>query len=136
MRGSNFTRASDGASENWRPATVTTTGAAILGASSASSLPAASSMVRPDRSTPPADVHVPVLVVAGESDGIAPRGAVFQVAELLPDAPDVRLETAPGGHLGVLTGRAARRTTWVYLDQFLDEVALAPIEEAVSATAA
>ena len=58
------------------------------------------------------------------------------MAELLPDAPDVRLESAPGGHLGVLTGRAARRTTWVYLDQFLDEVALAPIEEAVSATAA
>jgi polyhydroxyalkanoate synthase subunit PhaC len=83
-----------------------------------------------------AEVHVPVLVVAGESDGIAPRGAVFPVADLLPGAPDVRLETAPGGHLGVLTGRAARRTTWPYLDDFLDEVALAPIEEAVSATAA
>src|SRR4051795_2248070 len=27
-----------------------------------------------------ADAHVPVLVVAGESDGIAPRGAVFPVA--------------------------------------------------------
>jgi polyhydroxyalkanoate synthase len=83
-----------------------------------------------------ADVHVPVLVVAGESDGIAPRGAVFHVAELLPNAPDVLLETAPGGHLGALTGRSARRTTWAYLDEFLDEVALAPIEEAVSATAA
>jgi polyhydroxyalkanoate synthase subunit PhaC len=83
-----------------------------------------------------ADVHVPVLVVAGESDGIAPPGAVFHVAGLLPGAPDVRLETAPGGHLGVLTGRSARRTTWIYLDEFLDEVALAPIEEAVSATAA
>jgi len=74
--------------------------------------------------------------VAGESDGIAPRGAVFHVAELVPNAPDVRLQTAPGGHFGVLTGRAARRTTWVYLDEFLDEVALAPLEEAVSATAA
>jgi polyhydroxyalkanoate synthase len=83
-----------------------------------------------------AEVHVPVLVVAGESDGIAPPGAVFHVADLLPGAPDVRLETAPGGHLGVLTGRSARRTTWVYLGEFLDEVALAPIEEAVSATAA
>jgi pimeloyl-ACP methyl ester carboxylesterase len=83
-----------------------------------------------------AEVHVPVLVVAGESDGIAPPGAVFHVADLLPGAPDVRLETAPGGHLGVLTGRSARRTTWIYLDEFLDEVALAPIEEAVSATAA
>ena len=36
----------------------------------------------------------------------------------------------------MLTGRSARRTTWVYLGEFLDEVALAPIEEAVSATAA
>jgi polyhydroxyalkanoate synthase subunit PhaC len=89
-----------------------------------------------DRQIDLAEVRVPVLVVAGESDGIAPRGAVFHVAGLLPGAPDVRLETAPGGHLGVLTGRSARRTTWAYLDEFLDEVALAPIEEAVSATAA
>ena len=41
--------------------------------------------------------------------------------ELLPSAPPVRLETAPGGHLGVLTGRAARGTTWVMLDRFLAE---------------
>jgi polyhydroxyalkanoate synthase len=31
----------------------------------------------------------------------------------------VRLETAPGGHLGILTGRAAERTTWRYLDEFM-----------------
>ena len=36
-----------------------------------------------------------------------------------PGAPPVQLETAPGGHLGVLTGRAARGTTWVLLDRFL-----------------
>jgi polyhydroxyalkanoate synthase subunit PhaC len=68
-----------------------------------------------------ADVHVPVLVVAGEGDGIAPQEAVHAVVDLLPNAPSVRYETAPGGHLGVLTGRAARRTTWVYLDEFLTE---------------
>jgi polyhydroxyalkanoate synthase subunit PhaC len=90
----------------------------------------------PDTTVDLADVEVPVLVVAGESDGIAPRGAVFHVAELLSNAPAVRLETAPGGHLGVLTGRGARRTTWAYLNEFLDELALAPLEEAVSATAA
>ena len=90
----------------------------------------------PERTVDLADVQVPVLVVAGARDGIAPRGAVFRVGDLLPNAPDVRLETAPGGHLGVLTGRAARRTTWVYLDEFLDEVALAPLEEAVNAAAA
>ena len=68
-----------------------------------------------------ADVRIPVLVVAGEGDGIAPKEAVRAVTELLPNAPSVRYETAPGGHLGVLTGRAARRTTWVYLDEFLSE---------------
>jgi polyhydroxyalkanoate synthase len=37
----------------------------------------------------------------------------------------VRLKTAPGGHLGVLTGRAAVHTTWPLLDAFLDEPAAA-----------
>jgi polyhydroxyalkanoate synthase len=90
----------------------------------------------PERTIDLADVQVPVLVVAGEGDGIAPRGAVFAVADLLPNAPDVRLETAPGGHLGVLTGRAARHTTWAQIDDFLDEVALAPLEEAIDAAVA
>ena len=38
----------------------------------------------------------------------------------VPNAASLKLETAPGGHLGVLTGRAARRTTWPMLDAFLD----------------
>jgi polyhydroxyalkanoate synthase len=59
--------------------------------------------------------------VAGESDGIAPEPAVRAVVDLLPNAPAVRYETAPGGHLGALTGRAARHTTWVYLDEFLTQ---------------
>lgn len=63
-------------------------------------------------------VTLPVLSIAGEGDGIAPRKSVHHVADLLPNA-DVRLATAPGGHLGVLTGRAARRTTWPLLDDFL-----------------
>jgi len=66
-----------------------------------------------------ADVRVPVLSIAGEDDGIAPRQAVHHVADLLANAPEVRIATAPGGHLGVLTGRAARRTTWRLLDDFL-----------------
>ena len=72
-----------------------------------------------DRVIDLADVHVPVLSVAGRDDGIAPRAAVHAVADLLPGSPAVRIETAPGGHLGVLTGRGARRTTWAYLDEFL-----------------
>jgi len=66
-----------------------------------------------------AGVRVPVLAIAGQGDGIAPVAACHHVADLLPQAPSVRLETAPGGHLGVLTGRAARTTTWPLLDEFL-----------------
>jgi polyhydroxyalkanoate synthase len=46
---------------------------------------------------------------------------VERVVELLDKAPEVRFKTAPGGHLGVLTGRKARGTTWRYLDEFLDD---------------
>lgn len=73
-----------------------------------------------------ADVEVPVLSIAGESDGIAPRKAVHHVETLLPNAPEVRIATAPGGHLGVLTGRAARRTTWRLLEDFLQATAAQP----------
>jgi polyhydroxyalkanoate synthase subunit PhaC len=73
-----------------------------------------------------ADVRVPVLSIAGEGDGIAPRKAVHHVAELLPNAPEVRIGSAPGGHLGVLTGRAARHTTWRQLDDFLAATAETP----------
>ncbi len=72
-----------------------------------------------DRTLDLADVRVPVLAIAGRGDGIAPVPACHHVADLLPNAPSVQLETAPGGHLGVLTGRAARETTWVQLDRFL-----------------
>lgn len=66
-------------------------------------------------------IEVPVLAIAGEHDSIAPAGAVRHLTDLLPAAPSVRFETAPSGHLGVLTGRAAWRTTWVVLDEFLAE---------------
>jgi polyhydroxyalkanoate synthase len=66
-----------------------------------------------------ADVSVPVLVVAGSNDVLAPRDAVEHVVDLLPGSPDVRFMTSKGGHLGVLTGRGARDSTWRYLDTFL-----------------
>jgi polyhydroxyalkanoate synthase len=66
-----------------------------------------------------AKVDVPVLSIGGRSDVLAPVDAVHHVASLLSNSPDVRLETAPGGHLGVLTGRSAVRSTWVFLDEFL-----------------
>lgn len=75
-----------------------------------------------------ADVRVPVLSVAGMTDVLAPRPAVHHVGGLLPNAPEVRLETAPGGHLGVLTGRSAKRTTWAYLDAFLGDHQQRPVQ--------
>ena len=71
-----------------------------------------------------ADATIPLLAIAGRGDGIAPVAACHHVADLVPNAP-VTLETAPGGHLGVLTGRAARGTTWRMLDEFLDARRLA-----------
>jgi len=61
-------------------------------------------------------VKLPVLVVAGTSDGIAPTAAVRAVLPLLGNAEETRFETVPGGHLGLLTGRAARTATWPVLD--------------------
>ncbi|WP_246244940.1 alpha/beta fold hydrolase [Amycolatopsis pithecellobii] len=64
-------------------------------------------------------VRVPVLIVAGEADTIAPRRAVERLTGLLPSSPKVDFHLAPGGHLGVLTGRHARTTTWPLIDTFL-----------------
>jgi polyhydroxyalkanoate synthase subunit PhaC len=66
-----------------------------------------------------ADITQPVLVVAGKSDVLAPVPAVLAVENLLSNAAEVETHTAPGGHLGVLTGRSAIDTTWQYLDEFL-----------------
>jgi polyhydroxyalkanoate synthase len=71
-----------------------------------------------DRTIELADVAVPLLAIAGRGDGIAPVAACHHVGDLVPNA-EITLETAPGGHLGVLTGRAARATTWKLLDGFL-----------------
>jgi polyhydroxyalkanoate synthase len=66
-------------------------------------------------------VRQPVLSIAGSGDGIAPLAAVHHVGPLLTGSASVRLERAPGGHLGVLTGRAARTTTWDRVDGFLED---------------
>jgi polyhydroxyalkanoate synthase len=73
-----------------------------------------------DRTIDLADATVPLLAIAGRGDGIAPVPACHHVGHLVSNAARVQLETAPGGHLGVLTGRAARATTWKLLDGFLD----------------
>ena len=66
-----------------------------------------------------AEVTQPVLAVAGNSDVLAPAPAVLAVEGLLPNAAEVETHVAPGGHLGVLTGRSAMSTTWNHLDEFL-----------------
>jgi polyhydroxyalkanoate synthase subunit PhaC len=72
-----------------------------------------------DRCIDLADVTQPVLAVAGKSDVLAPVPAVLAIEKLLPNAAEVETHVAPGGHLGVLTGRGAMTTSWTYLDEFL-----------------
>ncbi len=79
-----------------------------------------------DRTIDLSRVTAPVLVFAGATDGIAPVGAVKAVVPLLTSAAEVRFEIVPGGHLGMLTGRAARTGTWAVLDAWVREWSGAP----------
>ncbi len=78
-----------------------------------------------DRTIDVRNVKVPVLVMGGETDGIAPLGSVRPIVALLKGAPAVRWEAVPGGHLGMLTGRAARTKTWPLIDAWHDQWASA-----------
>ncbi len=73
------------------------------------------------RSVSLASIEVPVLVFAGATDGIAPVASVRAALSLLTGSPDVRFEIVPGGHLGMLTGRGARQSTWPALDAWFEE---------------
>jgi polyhydroxyalkanoate synthase len=66
-----------------------------------------------------ADIEAPVLVFAGSTDGIAPVPSVKAVEPLLTGSREVRFEIVPGGHLGMLTGRRARTSTWQVLDEWV-----------------
>ncbi|HEX4108719.1 MAG TPA: hypothetical protein VHX88_11325 [Solirubrobacteraceae bacterium] len=66
-----------------------------------------------------ADVRVPVMNIAGTSDVLVTVPMADHVG-LLANAPQVRLQTAPGGYLGVRTGRSAAMTTWPLIEEFLD----------------
>jgi polyhydroxyalkanoate synthase len=68
-----------------------------------------------------ANISVPVLIFGGNTDGIAPINAVKALIPLLTGAAEVRFEIVPGGHLGMLTGRAARATTWVTMDEWIEQ---------------
>jgi poly[(R)-3-hydroxyalkanoate] polymerase subunit PhaC len=68
-----------------------------------------------------ANIKAPVLIFAGNTDGIAPVNSVKALVKLLSNAHEVRFEIVPGGHLGMLTGRAARGTTWVTMDEWIEQ---------------
>ena len=81
-----------------------------------------------------AAIKQPVLVFAGNTDGIAPINAVRALIGLLLNAHEVRFEIVPGGHLGMLTGRAARGTTWPTMDEWIEQYST-PDDRAVRAKA-
>ena len=74
-----------------------------------------------DRTIELANVTAPVLVFGGATDGIAPIPAVKAVVPLLTGSSEVRFEIVPGGHLGMLTGRGARSTTWRAMDEWIEQ---------------
>ena len=80
-----------------------------------------------DRTIDLASIEVPVLVFAGNTDGIAPLPAVRAVVPLLSGSREVRFEIVPGGHLGMLTGRAARATTWTVIDEWVARWSAGPV---------
>lgn len=86
----------------------------------------------PDRVVELSSVHQDVLIVAGTDDVIAPVGCVQRATDVLTGARSVRFETAPGSHLGVLSGPEARSTTWGHIADFLatvsDAVAKPPVQ--------
>jgi polyhydroxyalkanoate synthase len=85
------------------------------------------SMSMGERTIDLAAISVPVLVFAGNTDGIAPLPAVRAVVPLLTGSRQVRFEVVPGGHLGMLTGRAARGTTWEAIDEWVAEWSAGPV---------
>lgn len=68
-----------------------------------------------------AAITAPTLVFAGATDGIASVESVRAALPLLTGSREVRFEIVPGGHLGMLTGRAARTTTWPALDAWFEQ---------------
>ncbi|MEV0947416.1 alpha/beta fold hydrolase [Rhodococcus sp. NPDC049939] len=66
-----------------------------------------------------ADVRVPVLAIGGTEDVIAPVASVRGATDALASSPSVQFETAPGSHLGLVAGTAAKDSTWAHIDRFL-----------------
>jgi len=74
-----------------------------------------------DRTVTIGDITAPVLVFGGANDGIAPIEAVKAVVPMLTGSSEARFEIVPGGHLGMLTGRRARTSTWPLIDEWVEQ---------------
>ena len=87
-----------------------------------------------DRSISLSQVTAPVLIFGGATDGIAPVASVKPAVDLLSGSREARFEIVPGGHLGMLTGRAARSTTWPLIEEWIDQwsAAEAPAKKTTS----
>ena len=88
-----------------------------------------------DREIKLANLTAPLLAFGGASDGIAPVQCVRPIVDLVPNAAKMRFEVVPGGHLGMLTGRAARTTTWRVMDEWIAENSTPESAPATKATA-
>jgi polyhydroxyalkanoate synthase len=73
-----------------------------------------------DRTIRLADLTAPLLAFGGAGDGIAPVQCVRPIVDLVTGVDDLRFEIVPGGHLGMLTGRGARSTTWRIMDEWIN----------------
>lgn len=62
------------------------------------------------------NVTMPVMSVSAEKDTIAPADAVDAISRIVPQTEVIRL---PGGHVGIVAGRAAT-TLWQRTVEFLD----------------
>lgn len=69
------------------------------------------------------NVRPHVLIVSGRTDVIAPVECVRAGLEVLTGARSLNYATAPGSHLGVLTGPEAVDSTWRAIEEFLARVA-------------
>jgi len=63
---------------------------------------------------------LPLLVIAGTADDLAPPASV-EPAYLRSRSPDKAYRELPLGHIDLLVGRDAPRTTWIMVERWLSE---------------
>jgi polyhydroxyalkanoate synthase len=77
-------------------------------------------------------IHCPVLAFAGSSDKIVPPDAAREILEVIASR-DKTFREVPGGHMGVMAGRAAPALVWAASAAWLEErLGLREIAETVA----